>query len=53
VQDIANNLTDLMTDPALREKMGTAGRERVAENFDYKIVAKKFVKIMNEKLGIV
>jgi len=53
VQDIANNLTDLMTDPALREKMGKAGRERVAENFDYRIVAKKFVKIMNEKLGIV
>ena len=53
VQDIAKNLTDLMTDPALREKMGKAGRERVMENFDYKIVAEKFVKIMNDKLGIV
>jgi len=53
VQDIANNLTDLMTDPALREKMGRAGRERVTENFDYRIVAEKFVKIMNDKLGIV
>jgi len=53
VQDIAKNLTDLMTDPALREKMGKAGRERVTENFDYKIVAEKFVKIMNDKLGIV
>jgi len=53
VQDIANNLSDLMTDPALREKMGRAGRERVAENFDYRIVAEKFVKIMKDKLGIV
>jgi len=53
VQDIANNLTDLMTDPALREKMGKAGRERVVENFDYRVVARKFVKIMNDKLGIV
>ena len=53
VQDIANNLIELMTDPALREKMGKAGRERVTENFDYRIVAKKFVQIMNDKLGIV
>jgi glycosyltransferase involved in cell wall biosynthesis len=53
VQDIAKYLTNLMNDPALREKMGKAGRERVVENFDYRVVAKKFVKIMNEKLGIV
>jgi len=32
--------------------MGKAGRERVVENFDYRVVAKKFIKIMNEKLGI-
>ena len=53
VQEIANYSIDLMNDPALREKMGKAGRERVVENFDYKIVAKKFVKIMNDKLGII
>jgi len=53
VKDIADNLIDLMTDPALREKMGKAGRERVVENFDYMIVAKKFIQIMNDKLGIV
>jgi len=53
VQDIANNLTNLMTDPAMREKMGKSGRERVTENFDYRIVAEKFVKIINDKLGIV
>jgi glycosyltransferase involved in cell wall biosynthesis len=52
VHDIANYLMDLMTDAALREKMGKAARERVVKNFDYRIVAKRFVQLMNEKLGI-
>jgi len=42
----------LMTDAPLREKMGKAGRERVVANFDYRVVATKFIQIMNEKLGI-
>jgi len=52
VHDIANYLMDLMTDPELREKMGKAGRKRVVEHFDYRIVAKKFVQIIKNKLGI-
>lgn len=52
VQDIAKYLKILMADSALREKMGKAGRERVVEHFDYRVVAKKFVQIMNDKLGI-
>lgn len=52
VQDIAGHLMLLMNDAALREKMGKAGRERVVANFDYRIVAKQFVHIINEKLGI-
>ena len=52
VQDIANYTLALMIDPVLREKMGKAGRKRVVENFDYRIVAKKFVQLMNDKLGI-
>ena len=52
VHDIANYLLILMKDPALRDKMGLAGRERVVENFDYRIVAKRFVEIMKEKLGL-
>jgi glycosyltransferase involved in cell wall biosynthesis len=52
VHDIANYLMDLMTDPALRDKMGKAGRLRVVENFDYRIVAKKFIQIVNDRLGI-
>jgi glycosyltransferase involved in cell wall biosynthesis len=52
IQDIARYLMVLMTDSALREKMGKAGRERVVANFDYRVVAKRFVQIMNDKLGI-
>jgi glycosyltransferase involved in cell wall biosynthesis len=52
VHDIANYLMDLMTDVALREKMGKAARKRIVENFDYRVVAKRFVQIINKKLGI-
>ena len=52
VQDIAKYLLKLMKDSALRDKMGKAGRERVVGNFDYRVVAKRFVEIINDKLGI-
>ncbi len=52
VQDIAKYLLTLMQDEKLRDKMGKAGRERVVENFDYRVVAKRFVRIINERLGI-
>jgi alpha-maltose-1-phosphate synthase len=52
VQDIAKYLLVLMQDAGLRDKMGQAGRERVVVNFDYRVVAKRFVQIMNDKLGI-
>ena len=52
VQDIAKYLLKLMKDRDLRDEMGKAGRERVVENFDYRVVAKKFVQIINDKLGI-
>jgi len=52
VQDIAKYLLQLMNDASLREKMGAAGRQRVVENFDYRVVAKRFVQIMNDKLSI-
>ncbi len=52
VHDIANYLMDLMQDAELRKKMGEAGRKRAVENYDYRIIAKKFVKIISEKLGI-
>ena len=52
VQDIAKYLLELMNDAPLRERLGKAGRERVVANFDYRVVAKKFVQIVNDKLGI-
>jgi glycosyltransferase involved in cell wall biosynthesis len=52
VQDIAKYMLMLMEDAPLREKMGKAGRARVVANFDYRVVAKKFVQIMNDKFGI-
>ena len=52
VHDIANYLMDLMTNQELRDKMGQAGRKRVVELFDYRVVAKKFVEIISNKLGI-
>ncbi|TAE52359.1 MAG: glycosyltransferase [Bacteroidetes bacterium] len=52
VQDIARHLMTLMTDAPLRERMGKAGRLRVVEQFDYRVVARRFVQIMQDKLGI-
>jgi len=52
VHDIANYLMDLMQDAELRKKMGEAGRKRALEHYDYRIIAKKFVKIISKKLGI-
>ncbi len=52
VQDISKYLMMLMTDAGLRNKMGQAGRERAVKNFDYRVVAKRFVQIVNDKLGI-
>jgi starch synthase len=52
IYDIADYLLELMSDPELREKMGKAGRERVVELFDYRVVAKRFIEIINDRLGI-
>ena len=52
IKDIAKDLLILMNDAPMREKMGKAGRARVVENFDYRVVAKRFVQIMQDKLGI-
>jgi len=52
VQDIAKYLLKLMNDPVLRDTMGEAARKRVVEKFDYRVVAKRFVQIMEERLGL-
>ena len=52
VHDIANYLMDLMKDASLREQMGKEGRKRVVENFDYRVIARKFINIVSKRLGI-
>jgi glycosyltransferase involved in cell wall biosynthesis len=52
VDDIAVFLVDLMNSPQRRRQMGEAGRRRVVERFDYRVVARKLVEILNRKLGI-
>jgi glycosyltransferase involved in cell wall biosynthesis len=52
VHDIANYLMQLMQDGELRKNMGEAGRKRAVENFDYRVIAKRFAAIICEKLGI-
>jgi starch synthase len=52
VHDIAKYLMDLMKNPELREQMGKEGRKRVVENFDYRVIARKFVEIVSKRLGI-
>lgn len=52
IHDIANYLMDLMESPELRKKMGEAGRKRAVEHYDYRIVAKKLVDILHNKLGL-
>lgn len=52
IQDIAKYMLKLMKDENLRDQMGKAGRKHVVENFDYKIVAQKFIKIIQDRLGI-
>lgn len=52
IHDIANYLIDLMQDANLRQKMGDQGRKRAVENYDYRVIAKKFVAFISEKFGI-
>lgn len=52
IQDIAKYMLQLMNDKEFRDTMGHAARKHVIENFDYKIVAKKFIQIVQERLGI-
>jgi len=52
IHDIANYLMDLMTNTGLREKMGQEGRKRVVENYDYRVIARKFIDIVSRRLGV-
>jgi glycosyltransferase involved in cell wall biosynthesis len=52
VQDIAKYMLKLMKDAPLRDAMGKTARAHVVKHFDYRVVAKQFVEIIHDKLGI-
>ncbi len=52
IPDLAGYLLRLMRDPDLRQRMGEAGRRRVVERYDYRQVARAFVRTMSERLRI-
>jgi glycosyltransferase involved in cell wall biosynthesis len=52
VNDLATYLLRLMTDSALRVRLGAAGRQRVVEHFHYRVVAQRLLQILSERLGL-
>lgn len=52
VEDLASYLLPLMRDEGLRRQIGEAGRKRVVERFDYRRVARRFLEIVSDRLGI-
>ncbi|MBD8488232.1 glycosyltransferase family 4 protein [Echinicola sp. CAU 1574] len=52
VNDIAKYLLRLMNNKVLRDKIGERARQHIVTNFDYRVVARKFVKIVQDRLGI-
>ncbi len=52
VPDLAKYLQTLIEDRDLRRTMGEAGRKHVVESFDYRQVARRFLKIVRDRLGI-
>ena len=50
--DIATHLKNLMADSDLRIRLGKAARRHVSEHFDYKVITKRLIEIIKEKLEI-
>ena len=50
VDDIAKHLLTLLNNPSLRQQFGEAGRKRVVTNFDYRLVAKKFMELVRKNI---
>jgi len=52
VGELCLYLEALMRDPELRHRLGEAGRLHAIEHFDYRKVARRFVEIASQRLGI-
>ena len=49
--ELANAISDLLTEDSLKEKMGNSGREFVEKNFSWDICAQKMSKVYHEALN--
>ena len=49
-EQLAATLKKLQTDPMLRKQMGENGYRFVREHFDRKQIAKKYIKMIEEKV---
>jgi glycosyltransferase involved in cell wall biosynthesis len=52
VGDLRLHLEALMCQPDLRQRLGEAARRRAVEHFDYRLVARRFVELVSQRLGI-
>jgi len=52
VEDLRKYTLKLLTDDKLREEMGKMAREHAVKNFDYKLISKKMLDIIKEKLEL-
>jgi len=52
IASIGGHLQQLMTDAGYRDQLGKAARRRVVAQFDYRTVAREFVRVVNENLNI-
>lgn len=48
-RDIAVYLKLLLNDAGLRQRMGEAGRRRAVDHYDYRLVARRLVEILNDR----
>jgi glycosyltransferase involved in cell wall biosynthesis len=52
VQEVADYLLQLMEDAELRRRMGAAGRKRALEQYDYRVIARRLVELVTDRLDI-
>ncbi len=52
VHDIAEHLLKLMGDETLRTSLGEAARKHIVEHFDYRVVARRLLEILERRLGL-
>jgi len=52
IDDLVKYTRKLLLNPELCKIMGEAGRRHAVENLDYRVIAKKMLRIIQERLGI-